>query len=212
MANIRVLLVDDHVLVLDGLKARLAMEEHIEVVGTANNGEQALEQAIKLNPDVILMDISMPVLSGLDAVKRFHNEQPEKKVLMLSMHQEKEYIALLIQNGASGYVLKDVPAAELILAIETVFRGGSYFSSSAVDALVHKADANTSVPTLHDQLTKRELDVLSYLASGLANKKIAENLNISVRTVESHRQNLKSKLGIHSAAGLTKYAIDHNLI
>ncbi|TBR38297.1 response regulator transcription factor [Marinomonas agarivorans] len=213
MDIIRVLLVDDHVLVLDGLQARLAMEDNIEVVGTANNGEQALEQAIKLNPDVVLMDISMPVLNGLEAVKRFNDEQPEKKVLMLSMHQEKEYIALLIQNGASGYVLKDVPAAELVLAIETIFKGGSYFSAGAVDALVHK---NVSTPTSsasqHDQLTKRELDVLSYLASGLANKKIAENLNISVRTVESHRQNLKSKLGIHSAAGLTKYAIDHNLI
>ena len=128
------------------------------------------------------------------------------------MHQEKEYISLLIQNGASGYVLKDVPAAELILAIETVFKGGSYFSSGVVDALVHKPHMDEAPPALHDELTKRELDVLSCLASGLANKVIAKNLDISVRTVESHRQNLKSKLGIHSAAGLTRYAIDNNLI
>lgn len=207
MTSIKVLLVDDHLLVLDGLKARLELEENITVIGSANNGEEALTQASKLNPDVVLMDVSMPILNGIEAAKRFQAEQPEKKILMLSMHQDKEYILSLIQTGASGYVLKDVPAAELVLAIETVMRGGSYFSSGASQALYHVNESQSK-----EELTKRELAVLKELASGAANKTIANNLNISVRTVETHRQNLKHKLGIHSAAGLTKYAIDNKLI
>jgi len=210
MSSIRILLVDDHTLILDGLQARLSLEEHIEVVGTANDGEKALQLAKQLNPDVILMDVSMPVLNGLETVKRFQVEQPDQKILMLSMHQDKEYILSLIQTGANGYVLKDVPAAELVLAIETVFRGGSYFSSGAVDVLCHKQYKD--MPIQSNELTKREIDVLIFITSGLSNKAIAENLNISVRTVESHRQNLKNKLEIQSAAGLTKYAIENNLI
>ena len=206
MQTIKVLLVDDHMLVLDGLKARLELEDNIKVIGIANNGIEALEQSKKLDPDVVLMDVSMPVLNGIEAAKRFQIEQPEKKVLMLSMHQDKEYILSIIQTGASGYVLKDVPAAELVLAIETVIRGGSYFSSGASQALYQVQEDEK------EELTKRELAVLKALASGAANKTIANNLSISVRTVETHRQNLKQKLGIHSAAGLTKYAIEHKLI
>ncbi|EAQ63746.1 transcriptional regulatory protein degu [Marinomonas sp. MED121] len=206
MQTIKVLLVDDHMLVLDGLKARLELEDNIKVIGIANNGIEALEQSKKLDPDVVLMDVSMPVLNGIEAAKRFQTEQPDKKVLMLSMHQDKEYILSIIQTGASGYVLKDVPAAELVLAIETVIRGGSYFSSGASQALYQVQEDEK------EELTKRELAVLKELASGAANKTIANNLSISVRTVETHRQNLKQKLGIHSAAGLTKYAIEHKLI
>lgn len=206
MPTINVLLVDDHMLVLDGLKARLELEDHIKVLGTANNGVEALEKALTLNPDIVLMDVSMPVLNGIETAKRFQAEQPEKKILMLSMHQDKEYILSLVQAGASGYVLKDVPAAELVLAIETVIRGGSYFSSGASQALCHVQEETK------EELTKRELAVLKELASGAANKTIANNLTISVRTVETHRQNLKNKLGIHSAAGLTKYAIENKLI
>lgn len=143
MPNINVLLVDDHILVLDGLKARLELEDNIKVLGTANNGLEALEQAKSLNPDVVLMDVSMPILNGIEAAKRFQKEQPEKKILMLSMHQDKEYILSLIQTGASGYVLKDVPAAELVLAIETVMRGGSYFSSGASQALYHVQESES---------------------------------------------------------------------
>lgn len=206
MSSINVLLVDDHILVLDGLRARLELENNINVLGTANNGLEALGQSKKLKPDVVLMDVSMPVLNGIEAAKRFQSEQPDIKILMLSMHQDKEYILSLIQAGASGYVLKDVPAAELVLAIETVMRGGSYFSSGASQALFHGQEDTK------EELTKRELAVLKELAIGAANKTIAKNLNISVRTVETHRQNLKNKLGIHSAAGLTKYAIENKLI
>ncbi|SBT16384.1 Oxygen regulatory protein NreC [Marinomonas gallaica] len=207
---IKVLLVDDHLLVLDGLMARLELETNIQVVGMANNGEEALAKAHDLLPDVVLMDVSMPVLGGLEAAKRFHAEQPNVKVLMLSMHNDREYILPLVHSGASGYVLKDVSVTELITAIDTVYQGGTYFSAGASKSLFTRPypDAFES----SEELTKRETDVLVELASGYANKEVARRLNISVRTVETHRYNLKTKLRIHTTAGLTKYAIEKGLI
>ncbi|WP_191600014.1 response regulator transcription factor [Marinomonas algicola] len=206
--TIKLLLVDDHVLVLDGLQARLELEDHIEVIGTACNGLEALNQADKLKPDVVLMDVSMPVLNGLEATKRFREEQPLVKILILSMHYEKEYILSLIQSGANGYVLKDVSSEELVQAITTVHQGGTYFSSGASAALF----TDTLTTKQKEPLTKREISVLKEVATGLSNKEIAQSLNISVRTVETHRQNIKNKLEIHSSAGLIKYALDKKLI
>jgi len=208
--TIRVLLVDDHMLVLDGLQARLAMEPHIEIVGTANNGEEALKAARLLSPDVVIMDVSMPVLNGLEATKRFNIELPGTRILILSMHDDREYILSLIQTGASGYVLKDVSSHELINAIETVHSGNTYFSSGASNALFQMPD--TSSKQTPSELSKRELTVLKLLAAGLSNKEIGRDLRISVRTVETHRQKLKSKLGIQTTAGLTKFAIENQLI
>lgn len=212
--KIKVLLVDDHPLVLDGISARLEGEENLEVVGMANDGKQALEQAEKLNPDVVLMDISMPVMTGFEATEHFRQQQPEVKVLILSMHDDREYILKLIKCGASGYVLKDVSSAELITAIETVYRGGTYFSSGASQALFSELgqDNSASVPPEEEPLTNREKDVLKLLAEGNSNKEIARELDISVRTVETHRQNIKAKLDIHTAAGLARYAIEHQII
>lgn len=207
--TIRVLLVDDHVLVLDGLQARLALEPHINIVGTANDGEQALQKARATEPDVVIMDVSMPVLNGLDAAKRFKQELPDIRLLMLSMHDDREYILPLIRSGAGGYVLKDVSSTELIKAIETVHLGNTYFSSGASQALFHAGDGGEAAP---DILSKRELAVLKHLALGYSNKEIGQILSISVRTVETHRQNIKSKLGLHSTAGLTKYAIERKLV
>ncbi|MCB5161098.1 response regulator transcription factor [Marinomonas algarum] len=206
--KIRVLLVDDHMLVLDGLQARLELEENIDIIATASNGADALQKAAQTQPDLVLMDVSMPVLNGLEATKRFKVEQPQVKVLMLSMHNDKEYILSLIQSGANGYVLKDVSSEELVQAISTVYQGGTYFSSGASQALFSPARS----PKQCDELTKREVAVLKELAVGLSNKEIASALTISVRTVETHRQNIKNKLDIHSSAGLVKYAIDHDLI
>lgn len=208
--TIRVLLVDDHMLVLDGLQARLAMEPHIEIVGTANNGEEALKAARLLSPDVVIMDVSMPVLNGLEATKRFNTELPGTRILILSMHDDREYILSLIQTGASGYVLKDVSSHELINAIETVHSGNTYFSSGASNALFQMPD--TTSKQAPSELSKRELTVLKLLAAGLSNKEIGRDLRISVRTVETHRQKLKSKLGIQTTAGLTKFAIENQLI
>jgi two-component system nitrate/nitrite response regulator NarL len=204
-SSLRVLLVDDHTLVLDGLQARLELEGNIDIIGTAANGLEALEKAKSLKPDLVLMDVSMPVLNGLEATKRFKAEQPEIKILMLSMHNDKEYIMSLIQSGANGYVLKDVSSEELVQAINTVHQGGTYFSSGASATLFSQAN-------LVEELTKRETSVLKELAMGFSNKEIALTLEISVRTVETHRQNIKNKLDIHSSAGLVKYAIEHKLI
>ncbi len=207
---IRLLLVDDHVLVLDGLKARLENETGIEVVGTANNGAQALELAASLKPDVVLMDVSMPVMNGLEALPHLRARCPDVRVLILSMHDNRQYILQLVRAGASGYVLKDVSSAELINAIETVYQGNTYFSAGASQALFAGFDAMDGEA---DQvLTRREETVLKLLAEGRSNKEVARILDISVRTVETHRQNIKSKLNINTAAGLTKYAIEHNLI
>ncbi|MBR7887733.1 response regulator transcription factor [Marinomonas sp. A79] len=206
--KIRVLLVDDHMLVLDGLQARLELEDNIDIIATASNGLEALEKAAETQPDLVLMDVSMPVLNGLEATKRFKSEQPKVKVLMLSMHNDKEYILSLIQSGANGYVLKDVSSEELVQAIGTVCQGGTYFSSGASEALFSPSVA----PKQCDELSKREIAVLKEVAIGLSNKEIASTLSISVRTVETHRQNIKNKLDIHSSAGLVKYAIEHNLI
>ncbi|TGG90091.1 response regulator transcription factor [Natronospirillum operosum] len=206
--KIRVLLVDDHLLVLDGLAARLACEAHIDIVGQAHNGEEALAAAHELNPDVVIMDVSMPVLSGLEAMARFRVEQPDIRVLMLSMHDDREYILPLVRSGASGYVLKDVSSHELIKAIETVHQGNTYFSSGATQALFHAPEPRAEI----EPLSPREESVLNLIALGQSNKEIARTLTISVRTVETHRYNIKQKLNIQTTAGLTRYAIDHNLV
>ena len=212
--KIRVLLVDDHPLVLDGISARLESEALLEIVGMANDGLQALELAAQLDPDVVLMDISMPVMNGFEASERFRIEQPDVKVLILSMHDNREYIVKLIKCGAAGYVLKDVSSSELISAIETVYGGGTYFSSGASQSLFSQFEheGGQADTQAQEELTGREKDVLILVSEGNSNKEIARKLDISVRTVETHRQNIKQKLDIHTAAGLTRYAIEHKLV
>lgn len=212
-ALIRVLLVDDHPLVIDGIQARLEDEGGIDVVGRASNGQEAIEAARQLQPDVILMDISMPVMNGLEATRVLQAQMPDTRVLILSMHDNREYMVQLIQSGAKGYILKDVSAAEMVSAVETVYKGGTYFSASASQTLFSQFDVPGATPSpVASALTQRESTVLKLLAEGRNNKEIAKVLGISVRTVETHRQNIKSKLDIHTAAGLTRYAIEHDLV
>ena len=210
LSPIRILLVDDHPLVLDGINARLEDEAGIEVVGQANNGKEALLKAREVGPDVVLMDVSMPVMSGFEATRHFKAELPDIHVLILSMHDDHEYIHKLMQAGASGYVLKDVSSDELIEAIESVHRGNTYFSSGASQCLSSDSKGDSSID--ESLLTRREETVLRLIAEGQCNKDIARSLNISVRTVETHRLNIKNKLDIHTAAGLTKYAIEYGLV
>lgn len=217
--QIRIILVDDHPLVLEGINSRLQNEGNIEVVGLASNGKEALEIARDTLADVVLMDVNMPVMDGLEATKIFVNEFPDICVLILSMHDEQEYIIKLMQAGAKGYVLKDVSADELIKAIETVYDGSSFFSAGASQSLFYKEsyvanniDEETANDNASTALSQREETVLKLIAEGLCNKNIARNLDISVRTVETHRQNIKNKLGIHTAAGLIRYAIEKKLI
>ncbi|WP_027854471.1 response regulator transcription factor [Marinobacterium litorale] len=209
---IKVLLVDDHPLVLDGIRARLEDEGGIDVVGDACNGQDALEKAQSLSPDVVLMDVSMPVMNGFDATRKLRECCPQVRVLILSMHDNREYILQLIQSGAAGYILKDVSSEEMVKAIETVNQGGTYFSSGASQTLFARFDEPAASAQDTGVLTRRELTVLKLLAEGRNNKEIARELDISVRTVETHRQNIKSKLNIQTAAGLVRYAIEHNLV
>ncbi|ANL30565.1 response regulator CheY-like domain-containing protein (plasmid) [Rhizobium phaseoli] len=205
--KIKVLLIDNHPLVLDGLKAVLETFDHIEVAGTAGLAQTGLDIARQVQPQVVLMDINMPKLSGIDAIELFRNELPQTRVVMLSMHDSREYISSSVMHGAAGYVLKDVSTDEIVAAIETVAGGGTYFSSGVFDALMGERVEEGS-----DPLTPRERDTLGLIVAGRSNREIAEALGISAATAETHRKNLKKKLGIATTAGLIRYALDHGIV
>ncbi|WP_120495433.1 response regulator transcription factor [Kiloniella sp. EL199] len=204
---ISVLLCDDHPLVRDGLRSCLELYDNIEVIGEATTGTEALAKAEELRPDVVLMDINMPELNGLDATEMFAEKYPEIKLLILSMHNNREYISSALRYGARGYVLKDVPSQEVVAAIEAVHLGGTYFSSGVSKILMSYQDHDVEGP-----LTTREQTILLLLAEGKSNKHVALELDISVRTVETHRKNIKRKLDISSTAGLTRYALENGLL
>lgn len=205
--TIKVLICDDHPLVLEGIGAVLETYGHIAVVAAVRSADEALRLAETAKPDVVLLDINMPGLSGLDAIEMFRERAPKSRVLILSMHDSREYISTAVMYGAAGYILKDVPTSEIVSAVEAVARNGTYFSSGVTTALLGTADRQTPVP-----LTRREQAVLLLLAAGKSNKDTARALDISVLTVETHRKNIKKKLGISSTAGLTRYAIQNGLI
>lgn len=208
--KIRLLLVDDHPIVLDGIKSHLCAQPEFEVVGDASNGQDALRKAKLTLPDVILMDISMPHMNGLEAIGHIRKQVPNAKILILTMHESKEYIAQVVRSGARGYMLKDSAPAELVGAIKAVHKGEVYFSPSVSKVLVQEmTDGTRRSPNGSEQLplTDREREVLSLIAEGLLNKQIADRLGIGVRTIETHRERIMRKLDIHTVAGLTKYAI-----
>jgi two-component system, NarL family, nitrate/nitrite response regulator NarL len=208
MSRIRVLLADDHPLVLDGIRSCLEFYDHIEVVGEAKTGNEALERAEALQPDIVIMDLNMPQLNGLDAMEILRERFSHIRLLVLSMHDSKQYIASALQYGASGYVLKEVPSEELVTAIEAVHRGGTYFSSGVSEILLSPNDEED----IGGPLTTREQNILLLLSEGRSNKEVARELDISVRTVETHRRNIKKKLKVRSTTGLVRYAIEHGLI
>ena len=199
---IKILLVDDHPLVRDGLRARLEAVPHFEVVAEAGSADAALEQARAHHIDLVLMDINMRGTNGIEATALFKAACPAIAVLILSMHDKLEYVSQAMQAGARGYVLKDAPGKDIVLAIETVMAGGIYYTAALARQLAR--------PLVHDsQLTAREHQVLQQLAGGQSNKQIARALDLSVRTVETHRLNIKRKLGIEGQAELIKYAVQH---
>jgi len=219
-APIRVLVVDDHAVVREGIRHVLAGEPGFEVVGEAANGEQALALATAERPDVIVLDVTMPGESGLRVAPKLRAAVPEARVLIMSMHENTEYVREGVRAGASGYLLKDSAAAELRLAVRAVHAGGTYFSTHAAlglsgapvpgpapAAAPDPPEPEPSVPPA-DGLTARERDVLDGIARGLTNKEIAAELGISHRTVETHRESLMRKLGIRTVAGLTRYVLD----
>lgn len=204
---IRVLLVDDHPMVQDGLSACLSYYDDIEVVGACNDGTEVLQQAQLCQPDVVLMDISMPGLNGLDAAEVLKESLSQTKVLIFSMHESAEFVKNAVQAGASGYILKDTTSEEVYQAIKTVAKGKSYFSSSIAQVLIQQPQKPDN-----QRLTTREQVILSYIAKGKSSKEVAQVLDISFRTVEAHRRNIKSKLNIDSLAELVRYAVNHGLV
>ena len=204
--SIRVVIVDDHPMVAQGIQSVLEDHDSIDVVGTLGNGRAVIEQLHVLDPDVILMDLNMPGMGGLTATELVLEERPGTRVLILSMHDSPEYISSALSHGAMGYVLKDVPTDEIAEAIKAVMRGERYLCTGAEGAI---APRNADVP---GALTGREQTILLKLAQGMSNKDVAIALDISVRTVETHRKNIKRKLGISSTAGLTRYALEHGVL
>lgn len=213
-AKIKVLLVDDHPVVREGVRTSLSSFEHIDVVGCAGDGEEALLQAKELLPDVILMDISMPNMNGLEATRRLHKAVPRSRILILTMHDNKEYILQIIKSGAKGYVLKDIYPADLVRAIEAVNGGEAYFSPVVNRVILNEYmhDGNGLDDSHIPELSQREREVLSLIAEGHTNRTIANRLFVSIRTVETHRERIMRKLNIHSAAGLTKFAISKGMV
>ncbi|MEZ8823140.1 response regulator [Vibrio amylolyticus] len=207
---ISVVIVDDHQVVLDGFLARLELESGISVVGTASNGVEAIEKVRELNPDVILMDVSMPLMNGIEATRLIREEDPEAKVLMLTMHDHREYIMKVMQAGAVGYMLKEITAEKMVQAIKTVNQGSTYFCETTTQTLFSQEviPSNTKV----SPLSRREEAVLKLVAQGNSSKKVASLLSISSRTVETHRQNIKHKLGLHSTVELAKYAYEQGIL
>jgi two-component system nitrate/nitrite response regulator NarL len=209
---IKVLVADDHPVVRKGLQLCLANLGKMKVVGEAADGDEALRKARELSPDVVLMDISMPGMNGLDVTEILRKEAPNMKVLILSVHSNKEYIFRVIQAGAHGYVSKEAPPEEVVRAIESVFSGEPHFSEDIARAALTEFVTSGGKKEPFAQLTTREREVLVLIAEGQSNKEIADRLNIGVRTIETHRERIMRRLNIHSVAGLTKYAIANGLI
>lgn len=203
---LKIMIVDDHPMVAEGIQSILESYDDIDVVGTCNTARDAIKQLPQLNPDVILMDLNMPEMGGLTATEIILEQRPGTRVLVLSMHDSPEYISSALNHGAMGYVLKDVPTDEIKQAIDVVMTGERYLCTGARGSLEPKGDAT------REALTGREQTILLQLAQGKSNKEVALALDISVRTVETHRKNIKRKLGISSTAGLTRYALEHGVL
>ncbi len=209
---IRVLVADDHPVVRKGLSSCLAEASNVTIVGEAFDGQDALRKAKQLVPDVVLMDIDMPLLNGLTAADILRKENPSIKVLILSMHNDADYVMRILQSGARGYVLKQAPTDDLLKAIQSIHDGETFFSPDVARLALNQFVRGPGEGPHTGQVSAREREVLIAIAEGLSNKEIACRLGVGVRTVETHRERIMRKLNIHSIAGLTKFAIAKNLI
>jgi DNA-binding NarL/FixJ family response regulator len=209
----KILLADDHQLLIDGLRPILERQKGVDVVGVARDGMEAVDLAAKTRPDIVILDISMPRLNGIDAARQILRDRPDARVIMLSMHSDKRFIQESLRAGACGYILKESAAKEVIQAIATVESGELFFSESVRDTVLHEyvemmrggGEASAS------PLSPREREVLQLIAEGKSTKETADTLSVSVKTVETHRKQIMDKLDLHSIAELTKYAIREGL-
>jgi DNA-binding NarL/FixJ family response regulator len=210
--KIKILVADDHPVVRKGLQSCLARQERVKIVGEASDGDEALEKTRELSPDVVLMDISMPGMNGLAVTEVLRKESPAVKVLVLSVHNNRDYIFRIIQAGAHGFISKEAPPDELLRAIESVYAGEPFFSPEIAKAALNQLVTSGGKKDPFAQLTSREREVLVLIAEGQSNKEIATKLGIGVRTIETHRERIMRRLDIHSVAGLTKFAIANGMI
>lgn len=208
---IRVLIVDDHAIVREGICSLLARHKDIQVVGQAADGQRALELVSQLAPDIILMDIQMSGMNGLEATREIHKRSPRTRVLVLTQYENKEYVLPLLRAGAVGYIPKSARANELINAIRTVYTEGAYLPPRITQTVVTSLSESSTVPA-EAALTEREIQVLRLVAEGLNSREIAERLNISAKTVDTHRANIMEKLGVHNTAELIRVAIQKGLV
>jgi DNA-binding NarL/FixJ family response regulator len=216
MKRITVLLAEDHMIVREGFRKMLELEEDLEVAGEAQDGRQAVALAQKLRPDVVLMDIAMPMLNGLEATRQLLKAIPTAKVLMLSAHNDDAYVKTASDSGAVGFLLKQTSAHDVCRAIREVHQGKTFFTQSVSTRQNRLRSPSLNRARSHDskpaQLTSREMEVLQLIAEGKANKQTAAELGIGIKTVEKHREHLMRKLDIHDTAGLTRYAIATGII
>jgi len=208
--KIRILLADDHAVVRQGFRLILEAQPDLEIVGEASNGRKAAELAARLRPDVVVMDVAMPELSGIEATRRLGVESPRTRVLALSMHKDSVYVREILRAGARGYLLKDAIDRDLVAAIRAVARGEGYLSPAVSDAVL--SDYRRHVTDPLDLLTSREREVLQLIAEGKTNKEIANLLKLSVYTVDSHRGRIMEKLNVHTTSDLVRFAMRKGLI
>ena len=202
----RIVIVDDHPMVAEGIQSILESYDDVQVIATLSTGQQIIDNVETLRPDVILLDLNMPGIGGLSTTEIILERRPETRILILSMHDSPEYISSALSHGSVGYVLKDVPTEEIKRAIDAVMAGRRYLCTGAQGSLAPREGG------LREQLTNREQTILLQVAQGRSNREVALDLDISIRTVETHRKNIKSKLGISSTAGLTRYAMEHGML
>ena len=213
--NYRLVIAEDHTILREGLRALLAQESNFEVVAEVDNGRDAVRAVGALKPDLALVDLSMPGIDGLTAIREIKRRYPEIRLLVLTVHKTEEYIRAALEAGSSGYVLKDATRQELLIAIQTVLDGKTYISPAISERIISGFLDGGKAPNVHtacDALTGRERQIMKLVAEGRRNKEIAEYLNISVKTVEKHRANLMSKLNLHTASALTAFAIENGIV
>ena len=215
MENLRIVLAEDHTILREGLRALLSVDPAFEIIGEAQDGREAVRCVEKLEPDLLLMDLSMPRMSGMDAIREIKKRYPDIKIIALTVHKTEEYLLATLQAGADGYVLKDATHDELVLAIKNVMGGKSYLSpgvsEKVIEGYLDGKESNRS-RSPWETLSQREREVLKLIAEGYKNKEIAGDLCISLKTVEKHRANLMKKLDLHNAAALTVYAMQKGLV